>query len=128
MFIDRFTNDELAIIKRELKLTQGADKGEVGQMIRERLGETFDFKSYSDIGLFPYRKVGDAIVAIVNYTLDNFVYMNNGRTKGHRLGWYVSSVIPKEKEENYINLANDIIEIIKKYRSETKCPFEKKGR
>ena len=129
MLIDQFTEEQLAQIKRELKEVQGRSKGKAGRTIKDKVDAVFDHKSYSNAGLWPYSKVSEAIVAIVNYSLDNFVYRySDGREKpnGKRYspGWYVNTVITEGMYEEYMQMSDEIIEVIKKHRKQKEFPHK----
>ena len=129
MLIDQFTEEQIAQIKRELKEIQGKSKGIAGRIIKDKVHELFDFKSYCNAGLFPYAKVTDSIVAIINCTLDNYIYRRGeGREKinGKRfsVGWYVNNVIPDNMYDEYMQIADEILKVIQKHRKAKEFPFE----
>ena len=126
MFIDQFTEEQIALIRRELKERQSISKATEGEYIRQKVQEIFDWKSYSNAGLYPCRAVGDAISAIADYAFDNFIYKKQGRAK-KQIGWYRSGVIRKDREEEYLHCVDEILDILRKYKTEKEFPLKKEN-
>lgn len=124
MLIDQFTEEQLAQIRRELREVQKLSKASLNYEISAKVEELFDTRSYHDECIFPYREVTDAIGTIVDYTLDNFVYKKHGRAK-KQIGWYRSQNIPLQKEEEYREMANEILDIIRKHKKQRKFSLKK---
>ena len=124
MLIDQFTESELAQIKRELKMIQALGKESVNKEIRDKVDKLFDIPAYHTQLIFPTRSVGDAISTIIDFTLDNFVYKNQGKTK-RQIGWYRSQQISQTMEPEYKQMIDEIIEIIKKHRKQKTFPLRK---
>lgn len=124
MLIDQFTEEQLAQIRRELREVQKLSKASLNYEISAKVEELFDTKSYHDECIFPYREVTDAIGTIVDYTLDNFVYKKHGRAK-KQIGWYRSQNIPLQKEEEYREMANEILDIIRKHKKQREFSLKK---
>ena len=124
MLIDQFSEEEIAQIRRELRERQQLHKGSVSEETWREIDKIFDHKSYSDAAIFPYRAVGDAISVIADYTTDNFVYKNHGRSK-KQIGWYRSQTIPSDKEATYRDVIQDILKVIQKYKTTKEFPLKK---
>jgi len=124
MLIDQFTEEQLAQIRRELREVQKLSKASLNYEISAKVEELFDTRSYHDECIFPYREVTDAIGTIVDYTLDNFVYRKHGRAK-KQIGWYRSQNIPLPKEEEYKEMANEILDIIRKHKKQREFSLKK---
>lgn len=124
MLIDQFTEDQLAQIRRELREVQKLSKASLNYEISSEVEKIFDSKSYHDECLFPYRAVTDAIGTIVDYTMDNFVYKKHGRAK-KQIGWYRSQTVPLNKEEEYRQIVHEIIDVIKKHKTNKKFSLKK---
>lgn len=124
MLIDQFTEEQLAQIRRELREVQKLSKASLNYEISAKVEELFDTKSYHDECIFPYREVTDAIGTIVDYTLDNFVYKKHGRAK-KQIGWYRSQTIPLKMEEEYKEIANEILDIIRKHKKQREFSLKK---
>ena len=125
MIINQLTEEEIAQIKRELKQTQGHSKNIAGKEIKDKLDALFDYKSYSDVGLYPCYQLSNAIFAIVNNSLDNFVYRYGNEGKRNIIGWCNNTVIPNDIYEEYMQMSDEIIDLIKKHRKNTKFTKEK---
>ena len=117
MLIDKFTADELVQIRRELRMVQTLHKGTLNNEVRKKLEELFDIKTYHDQSIFPIRTVEDAITTIADYTLDNFVYKNQGNTK-KQIGWYRSQNITQTMEPEYREMLDELMEVITKHRKQ----------
>ena len=124
MLIDQFTEDQLAQIRRELREVQKLSKASLNYEISSEVENVFDSKSYHDECLFPYRAVTDAIGTIIDYTMDNFVYKKHGRAK-KQIGWYRSQTVPINKEEEYRQIVHEIIDVIKKHKTNKKFSLKK---
>ena len=124
MLIDQFTPQQIAQIRRELREIQKMSKIGNNEKMWAEVNKLFDHKSYSDECLFPYRAVTDAISAICDFTFDNFVYKNTGRTK-KQVGWYRSPTLPLGKEALYENMQQELLKVIEKYRMNSKFPLKK---
>jgi len=124
MLIDQFTEEQLAQIRRELREVQKLSKASLNYEISAKVEELFDTRSYHDECIFPYREVTDAIGTIVDYTLDNFVYKKHGQAK-KQIGWYRSQNIPLQKEEEYREMANEILDIIRKHKKQREFSLKK---
>ena len=124
MLIDQFTEEQLIQIRRELRERQQIRKNNLSEEMWAEIDKLFDHKSYSAQTLFPYRSVGDAICVIADFTLDNFIYKRQGRTK-KQIGWYRSQSIPQDKEEAYRKIVKDVLSAIAENRTHTEFPLKK---
>lgn len=124
MLIDQFTEEQIAQIRRELREIQKLSKTSINYDISGQIEEIFDKKTYHDQCLFPYRAVTEAIGIIVDYTMDNFVYKKHRRSK-KMIGWYRAQNIPMNKEEEYKEMAHEILDIIKKHKKQKQFSLKK---
>lgn len=124
MLIDQFTEEQIAQIRRELREIQKLSKTSINYDISGQIEEIFDKKTYHDQCLFPYRAVTEAIGVIIDYTMDNFVYKKHGRSK-KMIGWYRAQNIPINKEEEYKEMAHEILDIIKKHKKQKQFSLKK---
>ncbi len=115
MFIDQFTEEQIAQIRKELRLVQKLSKVTVNQELWEKIEKIFDRQSYHKENIFPYRELSDAITTIADFTVDNFIYKNQGRTK-KQIGWYRNQNIPKEKEKEYLQITEEILDVIRNHK------------
>lgn len=124
MLIDQFTEEQLAQIRRELRELQKLSKASLNEELFEKVNELFDRESYHNECLFPYREVTEAIGTIADYTLDNFVYKHHGRAK-KQIGWYRAQNIPNSKEEEYRQITEEILDVIRKHKTNKKFSLKK---
>lgn len=124
MLIDQFTEEQLAQIRRELREIQKLSKANLNEELFEKVNQIFDRETYHAQCLFPYREVTEAIGIIVDYTLDNFVYKNHGRAK-KQIGWYRAQNIPREKEREYREMTEEILDVIRKHKHNKKFSLKK---
>ena len=126
MLIDQFTEEQLAQIRKELREVQRLSKASLNYEISSEVEKIFDTSSYHKECLFPYRVVTDAIGVIVDYTMDNFVYKNQGRSK-KQIGWYRSQTISAQKEDECRQIVGEIINVIKKHKTTKEFSLKKPG-
>lgn len=124
MLIDQFTEEQLAQIRRELREIQKLSKATLHEELFQKVDEVFDRESYHKECIFPYREVSEAISTLADYTLDNFVYKKHGRAK-KQIGWYRSQNIPNNKEKEYREITEEIMDIIRKHKKEKKFSLKK---
>lgn len=124
MLIDQFTEEQLIQIRRELREIQKLSKVSLNEELFKKVNNLFDAKSYRDNCIFPYRKVTEAIGTIADYTLDNFVYKHQGKAK-KQIGWYRAQYIPSEMEEEYRQMTEEILDVIKKHKKQKEFSFKK---
>ena len=124
MLIDQFTEEQLAQIRRELREVQKLSKASLNYEISAEVENIFDRDTYHKECLFPYRTVTDAIGTIIDYTMDNFVYKKHGRAK-KQIGWYRSQTVPIAKEEEYRRIVHEIIDVIKKHKTNKEFSLKK---
>lgn len=124
MLIDQFTEEQLTQIRRELREIQKLSKISINEEIFQKVDQIFDRKTYHNNCIFPYRAVTEAIGTIVDYTLDNFVYKKHGRAK-KQIGWYRSQNISNNKEKEYKEMTEEILQIIRKHKKQKEFSLKK---
>lgn len=121
MYIDKFTPEELKIIKQELLEPKSTNKKPVTK-IRSRLLEIFPHKQNGskeeDLLWLSRMGLQDNIYEIIDVTLKNVEYKPKRYKGEYKLALYRASFIPLELKEEYAEMAKEILDIIDKHKKE----------
>ena len=121
MFIDRFTPEELEIIKKELAQKTGLHK-QFTINLSKRLEEIFpivDTTRDNNFDLTMARNCMDTkLYEIIDYTLANVEWkdVKEPMSTTRRRTMIRKKVIPTELEEEYKQMADELIECINKHK------------
>ena len=106
--IEKFSEEELMQIKKELGLPVNSTKGDLFFRERNELHELWIGKGAGvDCIKFVYK--------IIDFTLNNFVERKSSKFKGKTVLSTCNNVIKPEDESEYRQMLQEILEIIKKH-------------